>query len=161
MEPTGFDNVVFTARPVVVVVSEFIREIMGPWPDLRIEFLDPEFREILTGPEAIVACARLIKNGYSLSVNLYGDAHLQTHCHEFVYTLANDECGPAGLYARTRGDIEFQLEGVDEIRSDDPGPVGPYRAIMASPELGELTLVTPGDPKTNNYSAKLLNTLVA
>jgi hypothetical protein len=57
--------------------------------------------------------------------------------------------------------LEFEVSGLDELRAADHDPGGirppdPYRASLCTPEVVEVTAVTPGDPATHPFSSWVL-----
>ena len=92
------------------------------------------------------------------------DAAMARHMEDHAYVPMSNGAGPFAIHARVRRRVEFNCEGLDELRvTDDPLPVGrapePYRAWLCSPVVYEITAVTPGDPDEHPFSAWVLETV--
>jgi hypothetical protein len=80
---------------------------------------------------------------------------------EAAYAPMADGDGPFAVITRARRDVEFEASGLDELRAADHTPGGvrppdPYLAWLCTPELVEVTVVTPDDPDSQGFSSWVL-----
>ncbi len=73
--------------------------------------------------------------------------------HQHVGHVA-DPTGESLLdfHLRRRANVQFALQGVDESVSGNVSCPRPYSATLCSPEILEVSLVTPGDPSEDRFS---------
>ena len=110
-----------------------------------------------------MSCGQAVKLRKSSSLYLYCEQRLREVHEEFGYSLDNDGIGPFAIYCQRRGKIVFTATDLTELQSDDVleiGPPGPYEAIFASPELIEITIVTPSRPENDSFSRQIVQIVV-
>ena len=83
------------------------------------------------------------------------------HMDEAAYVPMADGDGPFAVITRVRRDVEFEVSELDELRSADHDPAGvrppdPYQAWLCTPEVVEVTAVTPDDPDSQPFSSWVL-----
>jgi hypothetical protein len=157
VEITGWDSVVFTFTPPREVFARVRASILGRWPGALVDgFDEPPF-----DPEPLseVAAERLPAGRWHLL--FYRDAAMFRHMDESAYVPMADGDGPFAVAVRIRQDVEFEVSGLDELRAADHDPGGvrppdPYRAWLCTPEVIEVTAVTPGDPASHPFSSWVL-----
>jgi hypothetical protein len=157
VEVTGWDSVVFTFTPPREVFARVRASILARWPAALVEGFD----EPPSGPEPLagVPVERLPAGpGHLLS---YRDAAMARHMNEAAYVPMADGDGPFAVATRVRRGVDFEVSGLDELRAadHDPGgirPPGPYQVWLCTPEVIEVTAVTPGDPETHPFSSWVL-----
>lgn len=144
MQITGCDSVVFTFTRPRAVFTCFLAAVVARWPgaylhDLDAPGSDPE-------PVAGFPAGRLpVGPGWLLFTR---DAAMARHMEEAAYTPMADGDGPFAVMTRARRDVEFVASGLRELRAADHPTGGtrrpnPYRAWLATPEVVEVTAVTP------------------
>jgi hypothetical protein len=157
VEITGWDLVVFTFTPPREVFARMFASVLARWPTTLVDGFD----EPPAGPEpaAGVPSERLpIERGHLL---FYRDAAMARHMDEAAYVPMADGDGPFAVITRVRRGVEFEVSGLDELRAADHTPGGvqppdPYQAWLCTPELIEVTAVTPGDPESHAFSSWVL-----
>jgi len=157
VEITGWDSVVFTFTPPREVFARVRASILARWPAALVDGLD----EPPSGPEplAAVPVERLPAGpGHLL---FYRDGAMARHMEEAAYVPMADGDGPFAVAIRVRRGVEFEVSGLDELRAADHDPGGirppdPYPAWLCTPEVIEVTAVTPGDPESHPFSAWVL-----
>jgi hypothetical protein len=80
---------------------------------------------------------------------------------EVAYRPMADGDGPFAVITRVRGGVEFKVSALDEVSAVDYTPSGvrppaPYQAWLCTPEVIEVTAVTPSDPATDSFSCWVL-----
>lgn len=157
MEITGWDSVVFTFTPPREVFARMFASVLARWPAALVDGFD----EPPSGPEPLAglpAARRPAGPGHLL---FYRDRAMARHMDEAAFVPTTDEDGPFAVITRIRRGIEFEVSGLDERRAADHDPCGvrppdPYRAWLCTPELVEVTVVTPGDPESHPFSSWVL-----
>ena len=157
MEITGCDSVVFTFTRPREVFARVFGSVLARWPAALIDWFD----EPPSGPEPLagVPAGRLpTEAGHLL---FYRDAAMARHMNEAAYVPMADGDGPFAVIARIRRDVEFEVSGLNELRAANhtPGgvrPPGPYQAWLCTPEVIEVTAVTPDDPASQAFSSWVL-----
>jgi hypothetical protein len=155
VEITGCDSVVFTVARPQEVFAHVRESVLARWPAALVDGFDERPK---TGPEPLsgVPAGRL--RGHLL---FYRDAAMAWHASEFAYVPMADGDGPFAVIGRLRRGVEFEIAGLNELRAADRSPGGPrppkpYRAWLCSPEVIEVTAVTPGDPMSHAFSSWVL-----
>lgn len=157
MEITGCDLVVFTLTPPCEMFARVFASVLARWPAALVDGFD----EPPAGPEPVarVPSERLpIERGHLL---FYRDEAMARHMVEAAYVPMADGDGPFAVITRVRRGVEFEVAGLNELHSadDTPGgvrPPAPYQAWLCTPELIEVTAVTPGDPESHAFSSWVL-----
>jgi hypothetical protein len=157
VEITGWDRVVFTFTPPRKVFARVLASVLERWPAALVEGLgEPGTRtEPLTGVRAERLPSR---DGHLI---FYRDAAMVRHMAEEAYVPMTDGDGPFAVITRVREDVEFEVSGLDELHAADhqpqgPRPPDPYQAWFCSPQVIEVTAVTPGDIAAHPFSAWVL-----
>jgi hypothetical protein len=157
VEITGWDSVVFTFTPPRVVFARVWASVLTRWPAALVDGFDepPSGAEPLSG----VATERLPAGpGHLL---FYRDEAMTRHMDDAAYVPMADGDGPFAVITRIRRDVEFEAAGLDELRAANHTPGGvrpppPYQAWLCTPEVIEVTAVTPGDPESHPFSSWVL-----
>jgi len=156
METTGWgtrDTVIFTCRRPASAILATLVALRNRWPEMATEV---EGRVTLLGGNL-----PQLQDLQSDRVDVWVCRDpLMRHHQETVGTLPmSDGDGPVALIYRRRPSLTLRLTGVTEFREPEMGgpmPPKPYPAWLCSPNLYEVTLVSPGDPETHPFSAWLL-----
>jgi hypothetical protein len=157
VEITGWDSIVFTFTPPREVFARVRASILARWPAALVDGFD----ESPSGPKPLagVPVERLPAGpGHLL---FYQDAAMARHMNEAAYAPMADGDGAFAVATRVRRDVEFMVSGLDEWRAADRDPDGvrppkPYLAWLCTPEVIEVTAVTPGDPESHPFSTWVL-----
>lgn len=157
MEITGCDLVVFTFMPPREVFARIFASVLARWPAALVDGFD----EPSAGPKqmAQVPSERLpVERGHLI---FYRDRAMARHMDEAAYVPMADGDGPFAVITRVRRAVEFEMAGLNELHAADHTPGGvrppdPYRAWICTPELIEVTVVTPGDPDSHAFSSWVL-----
>ena len=154
IEITGHDSVVLTFTRPGEVFARLAASVLARWPAALVDDLDGS----LAGPVPLGALpASRLPAGPGWLV-FYRDAAMLRHMDAVAYAPMADGDGPFAVAVRTRRGVEFEAAGLAERRAaDHAGQIGsppdPYRAWLCTPELVEVTAVTPGDPGEHSFSA--------
>lgn len=156
MEITGWDLVIFTTVAPRDVFARVLTVILSRWPmalvhasagDIHAESV----REFPVGhlPE---------EKGHFI---FFRDAAMVRHTEEAAYAPMDDGDGPFAVISRVRKDVEFEVAGLNELNAADHfdsigRPPDPYQAWVCSPQIVEITVVTPGDPSAKGFSSWIL-----
>jgi hypothetical protein len=158
VEITGWDTVVFTTTPPREVFVRVVASILARWPAALIE----GFEAPPSGPLPLAdqPTARLPTGDGHLI--FYRDRAMVRHMERVAYAPMADGDGPFAVITRYRRDVVFKVAGLDEHRSAEREPGGirppdPYRAWICTPELVEVTAVTPDDPESQPFAAWVLS----
>lgn len=166
MEPTGYDNVLFTFRSGSEVAAETVVELFRRWPEASIDLWDEEdstLGEKFSGAASAEACSRAALRLRHGAIMIYTEERFRSLHDEFGYTV-DWEGGSFALVFRRRTGVRFDLGRLSEKQADDRGKIGfpkPYGAVFASPEVMEITVVTPEDPADDAFSKQVFDLVVA
>lgn len=157
MEITGWDWVVFTLTPPREVFARVLAAVVARWPGALVEGLGEPGTS--TEPVAGVKAERLPRRDGHLIV--YRNAAMVAHMKDEAYVPMTDGDGPFAVITRVREDVEFGVSGLEELHAADhqprgPRPPEPYQAWFCSPQVIEVTAVTPGDVAAHPFSAWVL-----
>ena len=157
MEITGCDSVVFTFTRPRAVFARVVASVLARWPAALVDGFDVP----PCGPEALagVPAGRLPTGAGHLL--FYRDAAMARRMDEAAYVPMADGDGPFAVITRVRQGVEFEVSGLDELRAADHTPGGvrppdPYQAWFCTPEVIEVTAVTPDDPASQAFSSWVL-----
>jgi hypothetical protein len=157
VEITGWDSVVFTFTSPREVFARVRASILARWPAALVDGFD----EPPSGPEPLADVPAERLPGGPGHLLFYRDAAMARHMDEAAYVPMGDGDGPFAVITRVRRAVEFEVSGLDEVRAADhdprgPRPPDPYRAWFCTPEVVEVTAVTPGDPESHPFSSWVL-----
>jgi hypothetical protein len=154
MDITGWDSVVFTFTSPREVFARMVESVLARWPAALVDGFDepptcPELVARVPSERLPTECGHLM---------FYRDAVMARHMDEAAYVPMADGDGPFAVITRVRRGVEFKVSGLDELRAADHRvrPPNPYPAWLCTPELVEVTAVTPGDPATHTFSSWVL-----
>lgn len=157
MEITGCDLVVFTFTPPRAVFARMVAAVLARWPAALVDGLDEPPAK--PAPLALAPSEKLpIARGH---LQFYRDEAMLRHMAEAAYVPMADGDGPFAVITRVRRGVEFEAARLNELNAADhtPGgvrPPAPYPAWICTPELIEVTAVTPGDPDAHAFSSWVL-----
>jgi hypothetical protein len=157
VEITGWDSIVFTFTPPRGVFARVFASVLARWPAALVDGFD----EPSSGPEPLAGVpAERLPNG-PRHLLFYRDADMARHMDEAAYVPVADGDGPFAVITRIRRAVEFEVAGLDELHAADHDPGGvpppdPYQAWLCTPEVVEVTAVTPGDPASHPFSSWVL-----
>lgn len=164
MDISGDDYVIFTCENPHTAVANYIASLQLRWPQLSIDYTEPDYRCVYSGINAPADCSETVKTRNRSSLYFYCTDGLRDYHETDGYTLNADGVGPFALFIRRRHAINFSLTEVIENHSDrDLSMAGipePYTAQLISNYIYEITLVTPSDgegSEFNNYIISLLS----
>jgi hypothetical protein len=154
VEITGCDLVIFTFTQPLDVFARVRTSVLVRWPAALVDGFD----EPPTGPMLLSAVPAERLRGHLL---FYRDAAMARHADDLAYVPMTDGDGPFAVAARVRRGVEFELAGLTELHATDRDPAGvrppkPYCAWLCTPEVIEVTAVTPGDPASHPFSSWVL-----
>jgi hypothetical protein len=157
VEITGCDSVVFTFTRPRDVFTRVRASILARWAAALVD----GFEDRRSGPEPLsgVPDERLpARRGHLL---FYRDAAMVRHMDEVAYVPMADGDGPFAVATRVRRGVEFEVSGLNELRAADRDPAGPrpprpYQAWLYTPEVIEVTAVTPADLASHPFSSWVL-----
>jgi hypothetical protein len=157
MEITGWDLVVFTFTPPREVFAHIKASVLARWPAALVD----EFDEPSSGPEPLSGVTPERLPAGSGHLLFYRDAAMARHMDEAAYVPMADGDGPFAVITRVRRGVEFEVSALKELRAADHDPGGvqpprPYQAWLCTPEIIEVTAVTPSDPATHPFSSWVL-----
>lgn len=165
MEPTGWDNVVFTFRHGYEVAAEMVVELFRRWPETTMDLWDEDDSrpgETFSGAASAEACSQAALRLRHGSLMIYTEARFRERHDELGYTVDGNG-GSFALLFRRRTGVRFDVAKVSEQQADDRAEFGfprPYDAVFATPEVVEMTIVTPLDPVANPFSKQIFELLV-
>jgi len=157
VEITGCDLVLFTFTPPGEVFARVRASILARWPGALVDGFD----EPPAGPEPLSGLPSGRLPAGAAHLLFYRDAAMVRHMDEVAYAPMVDGDGPFAVAVRVRRDVEFEVQGLDELWAADHTPGGvrppdPYQAWLCSPAVIEVTAVTPGDPELHPFSSWVL-----
>jgi hypothetical protein len=156
MDITGYDTVVFSWSAHASFLTSLVLLIKRLWPGLIIdvELLDSNGKIYGLEVESLDA---LSKERHSI-IYFYRDDTMKQHLESYGYNLDLSKEGPFAIHLRKRKKVVFALQNITELTSveNDIGIIEPYPAWLCSPEVLEITLVSPDNPIENGFSKQIL-----
>src|SRR5579871_564092 len=147
MDITGDDHIIFTFGDYHAAVTNYITKLQIRWPQLSIDLNESDQQQTFSGDNAARECNHAIKGRTQAMLFLYCNDTLRQYHEDNGYTLNSDGIGPFALMIHKRNNIEFQLGKVTEVYSDRDlsvsGVPESYSAWLATPQMIEITLITP------------------
>ena len=153
MDITGFDTVVFTRRRPRKVLRLVRAGVLARWPGALVDDLENPGPD--PGPVSALRPHRLPAKAAHLL--FHRDAAMARHMDAAGgYAPMADGDGPFAVTARPRRGVEFRLDRVTPVRAAgeaDAAAGEPHPAWLCTPLVYEITVVTPGDPDADPFSA--------
>jgi hypothetical protein len=153
MDITGWDTVVFTCCQPREVYRRILSAVEFRWPFALVEDLGDAKAWMGSASGKTLPDEWLPSQAGHLM--FLRDEAMASHMNSVAYAPMSDGDGPFAVLARTRRGVEFRCELLDEreVIGEPPFPkVEPYSAWLCSPELYEITVVTPDDPERHGFS---------
>lgn len=158
MDITGYDTVVFSWVSHEAFVTSLVSRIKQIWRGLIIDIELLDSGEKSHGVSLGIEFFNAIRNERHSIIYFFRDAVMKEHLDNHGYTLDFVNEGPFAIHLRKRKSVIFTLLNVAEFASGEKsvGTIDPYEAWLCSPEVLEITLVSPGDPNDNGFSKQIL-----
>ena len=143
--------------------GHYCPRLRGQWPELLMDVERLQAEEERERITASSDCLTFIEPERHAIVFFYRDERMKLHMQEQSYVLDSTGEGPFALHFRKRHRVLFELAGVREVDSADKDAIGvaPYRAMLCSPEILEITLVSPTNSRTEPFSQQILQCVLA
>jgi hypothetical protein len=163
MDIIGYDSVIFTHTLNTNVVQQFADRLCDLWPNMLMDVELMDAKEERVRLSSSTDCSRFIADERHSIIYFYRDEQMKQHFIEEAGVLDSTLQGPFSLHFRKRKRILFELEGVNEITTDEKRlrAPAPYSAFLCSPEVLEITLVSPGDPREEQFSHQIFSMVLS
>jgi hypothetical protein len=161
MDIAGYDSVVFTSVSSENVARALTNRLLDRWPALLMDVEKLDSRQEVNAITTSNDCVSAISGERHAVVYYYRDNEMRQHFRDKGWVIDVSNEGPFSIHFRQRRNGVFELSGINELCSGETriGKVDPYPAILCSPNLLEITLVSPGDPAIEPFSGQLLSLL--
>jgi len=163
MDIASFDSVIFTCASADGIIHAFINLLREQWPIVLMDVELIDAKEERLQISSSTECLSIIGGERHSIICFYRDEQMKQHFKHVGISLDSSNEGPFCLHIRKRRKILFELAAVNELTSSEDriGVPEPYPAILCSPALLEITLVSPGNPTQDPFSQRIFSLVLS